>query len=55
MSTSQMIGNFAAWQPAGQAAQMIINMVQDLKIRGAARQATADAAMLHMIVFQEAR
>lgn len=54
MKTSLVIGCFAAWQPVGQAAQMIVALIQDLKITGAAAQATADAAMLHMIIFQEA-
>ena len=55
MTTSQIIGYFAAWQPVGKSAQMILDMIQDLKISGGARQATADAAMLHMITLQEAQ
>ena len=54
-TTSQVIGYFAAWQPVGKAAQTITCMIADLKIKGAARQATADAAMLHMIKMQDAR
>lgn len=55
MTTSKVIGYFAAWQPEEQQAQAIINMIQELKIKGAARQATADSAMLHMITLQEMR
>jgi len=52
MKFSQFIGYYAAWQPVGKAAQSIVKQILDSKITGAARQATADSAMLHMLKYQ---
>jgi hypothetical protein len=55
MTLSQKIGIYAAWMYPGHAAPAIIQQVRAYGLRGVARQSTADAAMLHMIQYQEAR
>lgn len=49
MKLSQKLGILATGYPAGKRAQAIIEQIHVAGVRGAAKQSTADSAMLHMV------